>query len=290
MTLLDSVKTLFLVLIIIAISPMILNIVQRHYNFCIEPRAAVGCITLHGLINQSENCIQQLHDFFEDPDIKAILLKIDCHGAAAGSGDSLFHEITLLKNEFRKPIISLVENVCTSGGYHIACATDHIIAPGMALIGLIGISFPQLFQFEACIKQHTIGHTAIRAGTYQSTVNPLEELSNDEKTGLQQVLDDAYGQFVRHVATSRRLSLEDASTWADATLFTGQQAFSIGLIDEIGSLSNAIKAIKDKALIEGTINWIYPTKKRTLWNLLACSPMIRSLFAIDSNIQHDQTE
>jgi len=264
MTLLDSVKTLFLVLIIIAMSPMILSTIQKHYTAYMEPRAAVGCIIIHGLINRSDNIIQQLHDFFEDPEIKAILLKIDCHGAAAGAAESLFHEITLLKNEFRKPIISLVENVCTSGGYHIACATDHIIAPGMALIGLIGVSFPRLFQFDACIKQHTIGHTAVKTGTYQSTSDPFVTISDDEKAALQKVLDNAYGQFVRHVAASRHFSLEDANTWADAKLFTGQQAFNIGLIDEIGSLSNAIKAIRDKALIEGKISWIYPPKKCTL--------------------------
>ena len=74
---------------------------------------------------------------------------------------------------------------------------------------------------------------------------------------LQSLLDDTYDQFVDDVAQSRKLSAH-ASEWANGRIFTGRQAHKLGLIDETGSVSDAIKAIKEKALIEGEIRWVHP--------------------------------
>lgn len=269
MTLLDWVKTLFFVCIMAAISPTVIRIVQQQYHYYTESHTAVACITISGFIDQSASYVQQLHSFFEDPEVKAILLKIDCHGATMGASDSLFREINVLKNECRKPIIGLIENVCTGGGYHIACATDSLIAPSIALIGSIGVAFPHLFQCEAFMKQHNLDYAHLKAGAYTSVFDPFVTLGDAEKIELQKVLDDTYSQLIHHVATSRRLSLEESAHWAEGKLFTGQQAFALGLIDEVGSWSNAIKTIKDKALIEGKIDWIYPPQPCTMWTLLS---------------------
>ena len=76
--------------------------------------------------------IKQLHKYFKDSSIKAVVLRIECPGSASGTGQSIYEEIAHLKSQYQKPIVSLVENTCASGGYLIASATDYIVAPGMS--------------------------------------------------------------------------------------------------------------------------------------------------------------
>jgi protease-4 len=80
-------------------------------------------------------------------------------------------------------------------------------------------------------------------------------------TLLQSVSDDAYNQFKKDVAVRRKLSLNDADKWANGKIFTGRQAFELGLVDELGSEYNAIKKIRELALIEKDkkIDWVKAT-------------------------------
>ncbi len=267
MTFFDYLKTFFLVLIILQIAPSLFTGIKKQYGHYFEPHSQVGLISVKGLISDAGPYIKNLQTFFKDNDIKAILLKIDCQGSATGSGESIFHEINALKEEYRKPVVALVENVCASGGYHIACAADHIIAPGMSLIGSIGVSFPYLFQLNDFMAHHNVGYVNMKAGKYKSATDPFVPITEEEKVELQKVLDDSYEQFIHNVANSRKLLVSDADTWANAKLFSGRQAHKLGLIDELGSVTNAIKVLKDKALIEGEILWVRPHEKTSLWHM-----------------------
>jgi len=268
MTFFDYLKSFFLIIIILQVAPPVIESIKKQYTHYLEPHTHVGIIAIKGLITDSGPYIKDLRTFFKNSDIKAILLKVDCQGTATGSGESIFNEINALKNEYRKPIVTLVENVCASGGYHIACAADYIVSPGMALIGSIGVSLPYLFQLDEFIKHHHVGYVKLSAGKYKSATDPFVPVTEDEKAELQKVLDDSYDQFVTNIASSRKLSTTSAPTWANAKLFSGRQAHKLGLIDEIGSISNAIKVLKDKALIDGEITWIRPEKKISFWHMI----------------------
>ena len=108
----------------------------------------------------------------------------------------------------------------------------------------------------------------MKAGQYKSATDPFVPITEDEKLELQKVLDSSYDQFIKHVATSRKLLVTDAPKWANAKLFTGAQALEIGLIDEIGGISQAVKIIKDKALIIGEIIWVKPQEQRSLFQMI----------------------
>ena len=167
----------------------------------------------------------------------------------------------MLTKEHPKPVIVLVENVCASGGYWISCAADHIIASSTALIGSIGVTLPYLFGLRQFVEQYNITYTQAQAGKYKGVGNPFIPITLDDKVMLQSLLDDEYNQFIQVVAENRKIPLTQKDEWANGRIFTGEQAKRIGLIDEIGSLSNAIKVIKDKALVVGKIEWVKPPAK-----------------------------
>jgi len=271
MSLFDYLKNIFFILVILSIAPNLIQNIIKQYARYIEQRTKVAILPIRGVLYDSTQPSKKLQEFFKDDDIKAILIRMECPGSAAGTGQSIYNEILALKKDYPKPVIVLVENVCASGGYNIACAADHIIAPASAIIGSIGTSFPNLFQLKEFVGQWKIGYVPITSGQYKTATDPFSDLTPEQNAMLQGVADDAYDQFTQDVAQSRKLSINKANEWGNGRIFTARQALKIGLIDELGSAYNAAKKIREKALIEGEIEWIHPPKKSSWMRLFGGS-------------------
>lgn len=255
-----------LFIIILPLIPLVMNGISTFYNRYVDPRTQVAVIPIKGVLYDSAYYTKYLHKYFKDPYIKAILLKIESPGSASGTGEAIFNEIITLKQEYPKPVITLVENICASGGYYIACGSDRIIASPMALVGSIGTTFPYFFQLKDFVEQFKVKYVPLAAGDFKNSTNPFSELSPEQKKMLQGVLDDSYEQFAADIAKARNLSLDNLKEWGNGRIFSGRQALKLHLIDELGSSSQAIKALKDKAHIEGEIHWIKPPSKSKLWS------------------------
>lgn len=267
-------KNIFFIVLfflLIPFLPLIKEQISHFYMLHFDPRTQVGVIPIKGVLYNAHEYTKQLQKFFKDESIKAILLKIECPGGASGTAQVIFNEINALKLEHpTKFIMTLVDdNVCASGAYYIACATDYIIAPGAALIGGIGVRFNSLlyFQLKDLLEAYNIKYKPIKAGTYKNMTDPLADRSPQETGLLQELLNDTYKQFTQDVAQHRRISLKNVAQWADGKLFTGVLAKEVGLIDEVGSFSAAVKVIKERTLIEGEINWVYPPRQTGLFRL-----------------------
>lgn len=263
MTLSETIKNLFFILIAIQITPVIFKNIRSQYEGVFDKKTAVGVLPIRGVLYNSALYSRQLQTFFKDKNIKAILIKMECPGSAAGTGETIFRELQGLKQEYSKPVVVLVENTCASGGYWIACGADHIIAPGTALIGSVGVALPYMFKLHDFIKEHHIEYKPIKAGAYKLMTDPFVDSTPEDTALLQSVLNDTYQQFTQHVAQRRKLTLSSVQEWADGKIFTGRQAHKMGLIDEIGGPQQAIAAIKEKALIEGEIEWVHPASTET---------------------------
>ena len=271
MTLFNILKNIVAVLIFLLIAPAMLDGIKKQYTRYVTPQTQVGVITIKGILCDSNHYNKYLHTYFKDSNIKAILLKIECPGGAAGTSQALFTEIQALKKEYPKPVVALVENVCASGGYYVACAADYIIAPGSALVGSIGVCLPYYFQLHGLLEHLKVDYVSIKAGAYKSVGDPFTNITTEQKALLQSVLDDTYEQFTVDVAQQRKLSPDTAHIWADGKIFSGNQARKLGLIDQIGSAYMAIQILKEKALIEGDIEWIKPPEESSAWSLLTGS-------------------
>lgn len=274
-------KQVLLVLLFLNLAPILLSNIHKQYFGHLESHAQVGVITIKEAVYDSRPCLRQLRTLFNNPDIKAILIQMDCQGSAAGTGDIIFSEIQALKKDHPKPIITLVENICVSGGYLIASATDHIIAPPTSLIGSVGIRFSALFQLEEALKHHKIGYKGLHSGDYKDATDPFSTMTPEQQKQLQSVLDTSYEHFVNTVAHARNLPTETAKEWADGKIFSGIQALELGMIDKLGSLHDAIAYIKQKTLIEGEIEWIKEKPHQSL---------IKRLFSADDNDSEDSAD
>ena len=219
----DFLKASLLIIVLIYAGPSIIFSIKKQWAYKLETHNRIGYITIDGEITNSSFYRKYLSTYFKDASIKAILLKIESDGGAAGSCQALAYDIENLKKEFPKPIIAYTENKCTCGAYQIAAATDYIVAIGSCIVGNIGIS-PQI---------------------------TLPELS-----------DNTYQQITKDVAFKRHLQLNKIDQWGQGKLFTGQQAYDLKLIDAIGSKTTAINLLKKNIIpSDRKIEWVSPSTK-----------------------------
>lgn len=268
MTFFDYLKNIFFFLIILQIAPSILENVKKQYGKYLSPKTDVGVMSITGTLHDSGATIKQLKKIFKNKDIKAILLKIDSPGTVSGTGEAIYREILTYKKLYKKPIIALVENVAASGAYLIASSCDHIVAPGMSVIGSIGVTYSYLFQLKEFIEHYKINYVSIKAGEYKTVGDPFINMTQKERALLQEILNDSYHQFIKLIADQRPLSADDYKLWAEGKVFTGEHAKKLGLIDTVGALSQAITVLKEKALIETDIRWVRPAPRGGLWGML----------------------
>lgn len=281
---------LFLLLIFLQVAPSLVKNIKKQYERMLVPKTNIGVIKISGVLNSSDYYNKYLNKYFKDNDIKAILLQIDCVGGASGTSQAIYSEILSLKVKHNKPIVALVENVCASGAYYIACATDHIIAAPSAIVGSIGTSFQFLFQLREFIENFKVKYKSLTAGKYKSTTDPFVDITPDQEKMLRDVLQNSYEQFVNDVSKSRKLKLETKDKWAEGKLFTGAQALELGLIDSVGSAFNAIQIIRDRAIIEEKeeIIWVKPPVETSFSRFFGESneDEQESMFSSSSSVSH----
>jgi len=256
----EYLKNILLVIIILQFLPMVFITAKKYLGEAMHPKASVGVISIKGVIANTGQHIKYARKFFKDSEIKAIILKIDSQGGSPGAAQALYREIMDLKKEYEKPVIAYIEEVCASAAYNIAIAADHIICQPSSLVGSIGayIAFPS---FQGIMDDYHVKYQVIESGSMKMGGSVFKDLGPEQQKMLQAVTDDTYKQFASDVMERRpKLTTANEASWGDGKVFTGNMALNVGLVDEIGSLSALIRAIRDKAAIETDIEWVHPPK------------------------------
>lgn len=243
-------KTIILSLVLLQIAPPIIKSFSKSMYQTIDPKNKVGLITICNPITSSTGYCKQLKTFFKDPEIKAILLKMNCPGGAAGSSEAIAQEILELKKNYPKPIVTYCENLCASGAYMIAATTDHIVATSSALLGSIGAKLETLFKLKKLCEKYDLETHEVVAGTYKNSCNPFTEMTSEQEKMMQNLVDSSYQNFIHFIAKQRHLNINQEHLWAQDQIFSGTDGLKLRLIDEIGNESIALAYIKKHILHE----------------------------------------
>ncbi len=266
----DYLKTTIFVIIILHIAPSIISNLQNQWDSSFELHNKIGYLCISGSIDNASIYRRHLTNYFKDSSIKAILLKIESGGGSAGSCQALSFDIESLKKEYPKPIITYTENICTSGAYEIAAATDYIVATGSAVIGSIGARINTIFKVQDFLQQHNISCEEIAAGSCKNSLSPFTKSTDEQRAMLQSLADNTYQQFSKEIASKRHLQLNKIDQWGCGKIFTGQQAYDLKLVDALGSKTTAINLIKKHIIpSDRKIELIIPPAKTTwsmFWN------------------------
>jgi protease-4 len=201
-----------------------------------------------------------------DKSIKAIVLRVNSPGGSALASDVIWREVSLAKKE--KPVVVSMGDVAASGGYYIACNANKVFANASTITGSIGV-FSIVPNIESFLK-NKIGITSdrVRTGPFADMGAMDRALTEPEKRFFQASTDSIYHTFKSRVAEGRKRDIEYIDSIAQGRVWTGIRGKAVGLVDEIGTLSDAIHAAAVMANIKAYKLKEYPEKKNIFEQLL----------------------
>ncbi|MBI5587162.1 MAG: signal peptide peptidase SppA [Deltaproteobacteria bacterium] len=251
--LLAAVGAVFLVLMVLS-----LIIAYLSGKGPIGGKNKVAVVKLAGIITDPTDFTDELREYGERDDVKAVVVRIDSPGGAVGPSQEIYSAIKRLRKT--KKVVASMGAMAASGGFYAATAADKIVANPGTITGSIGV-IVEFVNAEELLSKIGLQGYVVKSGKFKDTGSPLRKMTPEEKELLQDVINDVNGQFVKAVAEGRGLKEEDVRKIADGRIFSGAQAREKGLVDRLGDLSDAIDLSAELAGIEGKPYVIYPEKK-----------------------------
>ncbi len=200
-----------------------------------EDRIAV--VRVEGLILDTRALLEWIEKVKNDSSVKGVLLRIDSPGGGAAASQELHSALTNLGK--RKPLVASMGSSAASGGLMVAMAADHIVANPSTVTGSIGVRM-DILQLHDLMEGIGIGRETLKTGKYKDAGDAMRPLTDDERIYLEGIMHDMHNQFVLLVAEGRKMSPKHVRTLADGRIFTGRQAFELGLVDALGGQESAL--------------------------------------------------
>lgn len=227
----------------------------------------VALLSVEDVILDSKVYLESITSIKKDKDIKALVLRINSPGGAVGPSQEIYSEILKLREKI--PVIASLGAVAASGGYYIACGADKILTNPGTVTGSIGV-IAQFVNYKELLEWAKVDVEVLKSGKFKDSGSPLKDLTPEERAYLQSTIDDVHNQFKKAVGDTRKLKPEEVNAIADGRIFTGQQAVDLKLVDEIGTMNDAIDAAAKLGGVEGEPNVThYPKKKTRLVDVLS---------------------
>jgi protease-4 len=201
-----------------------------------------------------------------DDNIKAVVLRIDSPGGSATASEIILDATKRLKA--KKPLVVSMGDVAGSGGYYVACGAETIFADATTLTGSIGVLGGKLATTEMW-KKIGITFKEYKRGQNAGLLSTDDVFSDSERARIKGFMDDAYAIFKKHVTDIRGSRLKKPiEDLAGGRVYTGKQALDLGLVDRLGTLSDAVEFAASEAKIKDYDVRVVPEPKNFIEQLL----------------------
>lgn len=222
-------------------------LLERRQHFG-QPKVAI--IEIRGVIADSGKVIQQIRQHLQNPTVRAFVFRIDSPGGAVAPSQEIYQEIRRLITENGRPVVVSMGTVAASGGYYIASAAKWVYASPGTITGSIGVIM-QIPNVSELLSKVGIRTVTVKSGRYKDIASATRDLSAEERRLLQQVIDDIHEQFIQAVVDARGLPRQTVEAIADGRIMSGRQALALKLVDQLGTLQDAIAKAGELSGIPG---------------------------------------
>ncbi len=194
--------------------------------------------------------VQKLKGLRQNPNIKAVVLRINSPGGSVGAVQEIYSELLKLK-ESGKKLVASQGDVSASGGYYLAVAADKIVSNPGTVTGSIGVLIP-VTNLEGLFQKIGVQIEVIKSKEHKDIGSSSRALTDEERIILKDMVDSAYQQFLGAIKKGRShvMTEEKIEEVTDGRIMTGEQAKNVGLVDELGNLEDAIDIAAELAGIE----------------------------------------
>ncbi|MBV9573152.1 MAG: signal peptide peptidase SppA [Acidobacteriales bacterium] len=221
----------------------------------------IGVVELEGVILEPKTVVDELKKFGDDDSIKAIILHVNSPGGGVAASEEIYREVKRLRDEKHKRIVASIATVGVSGAYYVSSATNKIYADNGSIVGSIGV-IAEWVNYGDLLRWAKLKQELLKVGEFKDTGDPTREMTPAERQYMQSLIDNMYTQFVQAVADGRHAKTDDIKAIADGRVWTGQEALSMHLIDQVGDFEAAVEDTAKSVNIHGKPVLVHPEKDR----------------------------
>ncbi|MBP2303851.1 signal peptide peptidase SppA [Azospirillum melinis] len=204
-----------------------------------------GKPTVGGMSAGSETIVKAIEEAADDPEVRAILFRIDSGGGAVSASEAIRRALVKARQS-GKPVIASMGDTAASGGYWIALAADRIVASPATVTGSIGVVAGK-FAIGGLSDKLGIHWDRVQGAKNAGMWSPLHPFEGGESERLNAIIEDTYANFLQRVAEARRMTPEQARGIAKGRVWTGAQARELGLVDDLGGQEQALTLARTAA-------------------------------------------
>ena len=187
--------------------------------------------------------VSQLRLAAKDDDIGAVVLKINSPGGSVTASDVLYHELKAYKQKTGVKLVAAFMGLAASGGYYIALPADHIVAHPTSVTGSVGVVFLQP-KVTGLMEKLGVDVDVSKSGAQKDMGSPFRPSTEEERRLLQDLTERLGQRFVDLLQEHRRISPEALAEIRTARIFLADEALTLGLVDRIGYMDDALQAAR----------------------------------------------
>ena len=216
-----------------------------------------GVISSKGEAN-AKLVIRGLRKAFADEDTAAVVLKINSPGGSPVQSGQMHDEMLRLREKYPDiPLYAVIDDICASGGYYVAVASERIYADKASIVGSIGVLLNG-FGFVDALGKVGVERRLLTAGQYKASLDPFSPVDTAGVTHIQSLLDDVHQQFIDVVKAGRGDRLKENPDLFSGLVWSGEQSLELGLVDGLSSLGAVARdVVKTKKVVDFTVGENY---------------------------------
>jgi len=264
------------------------SVVEKHFDGSETSKNKIVIISLSGLIvgDHEGSFLKQLKAAEEDPQVKAVVLRINSPGGTITGSDFYHHKVQQFKERKGVPIVTSMGDMAASGGYYLAVTGQEIFAERTTITGSIGV-IAGLYDLSELCEKIGVRSNSITSGPFKSMGDPTRKMTDEERALFQKMVDEMFARFKEVVREGRPIfqqNPEKLDALATGQIYSASEAVENDLIDKIGFLEDAAHRAAELAnLSKGDYRVVRYSSPRTMMDILfdnrAKQPEISSLLS-----------
>ncbi len=204
----------------------------------------VAVVEVEGVIDKSRDVVDELHKQIKNDKVKGIVLRVDSPGGAVGPSQEIFDTVRALKSI--KPIVASMGSVAASGGLYVSLGASQVFAEPGTMTGSIGVIM-QLPVYKQIADKVGLQMVTIKSGKLKDVGNSFRDMTEEERAFLESTVKDAHTDFISAVVSGRKLERQKVEEFADGRILLGARAKELGLVDSLGGVYEASRAVYELA-------------------------------------------
>lgn len=221
----------------------------------------------------------------DDDDVKAVVFRVNSPGGSATESEEIYKAAKACGEA--KPLVVSMGSYAASGGYYISCPAAKIVAMPSTITGSIGV-FGVIPNVEKLLKDYELNVETVGTHKHSGMGSMYTKMDSREIDVIQQSVETVYGRFIGHVAEGRNMTTAEVDSIGQGRVWSGVSALKIGLVDTLGSLSDALKIAAEMANVSEYSTTALPVMEDDSMMLLR-SLLSMSVFAPQIQIPEELT-